>query len=549
MSNPTDIQLAESLTARMIDDEMPVEDHRRLSALLRDDPQRISDYVEQVMVANMLGWQLSGAGGIQTEAAPKQPAPAVAGRIGRWKWAAAIGLAASVIIGVMMVSRTTRSTPTVAALLLETRDVVWADGVDPIYVNEPIVTGRTLELKSGALSLGLTGGAGMVIVGPCQFTLDSATEARLDYGLIVSEVPPGAASIQLNTPTLRLRDIGTQFATVVNRDRSCEIHVFDGRVRVSPTRGGEAVMLEAEQAIVFDAQGQLIERTAAAADRFPAPPSRQRLREVQQLASQLGDDPAAWVRARDTTAPSMVTESIPQYYTLMIAEDFDWLKPGRLTGQRRLLDRQDAASWSFGPGVSIIDVNQPMAAGGVTGRGHVMQLAGRQTREDGLANRFNVQLDEAIDKPIFVAFLARYVGLDSDDFFSLWIDSDRMPGGNKVINVGIKDGRYFLRHTIDQEKYTGAADDQADALFVLRVDPPSGAAPGQAALWINPPADGPGEPDATFALSPKHIPNVMRWLGVRMGSHTEPTDALLIDRLRVGRTYEATVLSEPPLHE
>ncbi|MEM1303244.1 MAG: LamG-like jellyroll fold domain-containing protein [Planctomycetota bacterium] len=91
-------------------------------------------------------------------------------------------------------------------------------------------------LEKGLLHLAFAKGVVAYLEAPAQFTAIDDQTLALAEGRLSANVPPEGVGFTVQTPEADVVDHGTEFSIDVERD-ACEVHVFDGLVRVHP-RGG-----------------------------------------------------------------------------------------------------------------------------------------------------------------------------------------------------------------------------------------------------------------------------------------------------------------------
>ena len=233
----------------------------------------------------------------------------------RWTRAVAAVLALCVIVAVIAVTTLKRqppldSTERGVALLQRTADVEWAAGEEVRLVGAALEPG-TLRLKSGAALVEFYSGARVVVEGPAEFQLFSASEAYLRAGRISAHVPPPARGFTVRTAQFDVVDRGTEFGlAVVNQEAGAattEVHVFAGLVEVQRTASdvreletGKAIRLERDEVVelpsnrsAFLREEQLEERAAAE--------DRARFAQWEIARRELSDDPATVLHEAMTT--------------------------------------------------------------------------------------------------------------------------------------------------------------------------------------------------------------------------------------------------------
>jgi ferric-dicitrate binding protein FerR (iron transport regulator) len=105
-------------------------------------------------------------------------------------------------------------------------------------VGLPLVPGR-FQLRSGIVRVEFSTGAIMVVKGPADFELASASRVRWRHGALRAWVPPAAAGFTVASSTVELVDRGTGFGFRVDPAGNAEVHVFEGHVELHPTLPGQ----------------------------------------------------------------------------------------------------------------------------------------------------------------------------------------------------------------------------------------------------------------------------------------------------------------------
>lgn len=114
------------------------------------------------------------------------------------------------------------------AMLNRVVDARWNQAGENPRLGAPLEPGW-LRLESGLAQVVFYSGARVVIEGPTELELVSASEARCRSGRLVAEVPPQAKGFRVDTPRLSVTDLGTSFGITVTEART-ELHVFKGSV-------------------------------------------------------------------------------------------------------------------------------------------------------------------------------------------------------------------------------------------------------------------------------------------------------------------------------
>jgi hypothetical protein len=148
------------------------------------------------------------------------------------------------------------------AWLVNAQDCRWA-GDGPVG---DMQAGRSLRLEQGLAEICFQCGARVVLQGPADFELLSASSARLKRGKITARVPEPAAGFEILSPQGQVIDLGTEFGMAVSDDGATEVYVFEGKV-AAQAHGSPSVGLTEHQAARM-AEGQVTVQPNRAAGEF-----------------------------------------------------------------------------------------------------------------------------------------------------------------------------------------------------------------------------------------------------------------------------------------
>lgn len=250
----------------------------------------------------------------ETGAAPVKPGRVVSLSTVSW-FAAAAAVALSALVFLLPFQRGDEEAMGRGyAILTRSFDAEW-EGSSP----EPgeVLPAGILKLRKGLAQVEFFGGATLVLEGPGELEIRSATEAYCASGRVRASVPPAARGFVIETPEGRIVDLGTEFGLAVGPDRKQEVHVFDGKVELHDGRGavreilgGKAVTpsgegAAAEEAFVGaeDLDGQL---ALSNDDRFARwrEHSRELRRDPRLLVYYPMDQPGTWQRRLLNESPA-----------------------------------------------------------------------------------------------------------------------------------------------------------------------------------------------------------------------------------------------------
>jgi hypothetical protein len=151
---------------------------------------------------------------------------------------AATILVATLIYGVFgylawdLRSKSSSSGLAAVAFVDETTDVQWSSETRHAPEHSPIRASELLKIDSGLVSLKLVRGTNLLIEGPATWSIDDENSATLYSGKLVARVPTPAIGFTVDTPTLQIVDLGTEFGVVADADGQTQVEVFEGKVDV-----------------------------------------------------------------------------------------------------------------------------------------------------------------------------------------------------------------------------------------------------------------------------------------------------------------------------
>ena len=121
--------------------------------------------------------------------------------------------------------------PKYVASITRTVGCEWGDMPTSVNEGSRLQVGQGLVLNSGTADIDFDDGATTEIRGPCEFRVAGSNAGELTAGRLTAHVPPAAAGFAVNTPAVRVVDLGTEFGVLVENDGdTAEVHVFDGEV-------------------------------------------------------------------------------------------------------------------------------------------------------------------------------------------------------------------------------------------------------------------------------------------------------------------------------
>jgi hypothetical protein len=149
-------------------------------------------------------------------------------RVSTWTgWAMAAALLMSLGVGTWYIAVVYNTTVAVIVASVDAKwDVAPSTGKDGKSLNR-----GELKLRSGLVRIRMHSGAEVVLEGPATLRLDGENVAYLKTGKLAADVPPEAYGFTINTRTIRVVDLGTQFGVDASNPDIPEVHVFKGIVK------------------------------------------------------------------------------------------------------------------------------------------------------------------------------------------------------------------------------------------------------------------------------------------------------------------------------
>jgi len=208
----------------------------RLNTFLADDEAARAFYVSYVDLHAELAWQLrSGLPDVLPMCPPAKPGPAPS----RWGWRrfGLLGVAAAILLAVFTgqdlapppIEAPKLAASTVATLTRIEGILRFDESDSRLSVGTPLAA-RRVFLDQGLAEITFGDGAVLVLEGPAQLELKSASRGFLHSGRAVAQVPPKAVGFVLETARADVLDLGTEFGVSVDGAGDTLVQVFDGVV-------------------------------------------------------------------------------------------------------------------------------------------------------------------------------------------------------------------------------------------------------------------------------------------------------------------------------
>lgn len=220
-------------------DELGLQDRADLMALIDRSPAAQRIYLEYFEMTAML----------EVEArihAEQGKMPVVTGQGGMAKRifrrsvlaAAAIIMLSAIAATLFVVDRSEAGDLSVSA----TAGAQWlVDGVlrDPSDGESLVAKGSSIMVRSGMVELKLATGVTYVVQGPAHVSFSEPERAVLHDGWLWVDSASSDESLEVETPELIVRDIGTRFGVRVRSEGPAEVHLIEGKVEVLARSTGE----------------------------------------------------------------------------------------------------------------------------------------------------------------------------------------------------------------------------------------------------------------------------------------------------------------------
>ncbi len=140
------------------------------------------------------------------------------------------------------------------ALLTRLVDVTWGDNQPAVEAGAALSPGR-FAIKAGHAQVEFFCGATIVLEGPAELELESATLAKVHRGRLRAHVPPAARGFSLEVGELTVVDLGTEFGLSVSPG-GASIQVFEGEVELQRP-ANKTVSLKTGEAVAQNPAGEL----------------------------------------------------------------------------------------------------------------------------------------------------------------------------------------------------------------------------------------------------------------------------------------------------
>ncbi|HRU71706.1 MAG TPA: FecR family protein, partial [Kiritimatiellia bacterium] len=312
-----------ALVGRIIDGDADQTERERFAALLREYPDLITLYREQVDTDVLVGWHLkqsidSSEVCVENEcgrvAPPHRPVnksatvPHAPTHRKSINYRAAIAAAAAVALAGGVLRLTTRglhgNDKSARYTTSKSSAIVCLAQHHAVGLSLPHSLPGIVRLDAGLVVARLPSGVELRLLGPSSLEVCDAMQVRLESGRLLADVPPHAVGFTVQTQELELWDLGTVFGVTVS-DGVSDVFVFQGSVQVNESAGEAVDLCEAGQGVRAVA-GRRPYKVAAD---FPEAAAHYRAVAGRQKALR---DPAAALAASDRIAALWGEHRLPK---------------------------------------------------------------------------------------------------------------------------------------------------------------------------------------------------------------------------------------------
>jgi len=128
--------------------------------------------------------------------------------------------------------------PVPVATLTAVNEAVWYNSDRPVKVNSRLFPGP-LRLTKGYAEITFDEGSVIILEAPAHITLETENKAFLGVGKLTAKVSSYSQGFTINTPTVTMIDLGTEFGVEVKEDGTSDLHTFKGQVVLSTGYSGD----------------------------------------------------------------------------------------------------------------------------------------------------------------------------------------------------------------------------------------------------------------------------------------------------------------------
>lgn len=224
---------------RALDGLLSPEEHDALKADVIRDPALREAYVEQMWLHSALRAERETLVELLEEIPPAEEKI-----VRRWPvaaWAAAAAACVTLGASAWTFGRESLFHRPVATLV-QAENCKWTGSDLPTAINAQLRPGK-LALIEGIATLKFKSGATVTMEAPTTLEILNAMHCRLVEGTVTAEVPEPAHGFAIDTPDIKVVDLGTKFGVTAGSTGNSQVRVFQGEVEIGGLKGGEVKRL------------------------------------------------------------------------------------------------------------------------------------------------------------------------------------------------------------------------------------------------------------------------------------------------------------------
>jgi len=243
----------------VLERQAAAEDRAEFLALLKAHPEFLPIYREQMRVHALLQCASESAGHEEARDPRPRKEPAL---VARWRpglpvrWSAAALLCAA-LAGLWLLRSSAE--PAGLATVRSCRHGQWADGSE-IKVGAALKAG-VCQWQSGLVELVTKDETVLLVEAPATLEMVNTLYARLIAGNVVVRMPKGRSGFVVETPGMKVFDLGTEFGVSTLPGGEARVQVFDGKVRAEASWTAVRKEVAAGETVRATAEGGLIAET------------------------------------------------------------------------------------------------------------------------------------------------------------------------------------------------------------------------------------------------------------------------------------------------
>ncbi|MEQ8838772.1 MAG: FecR family protein, partial [Lacipirellulaceae bacterium] len=249
------------LLQRIVDDEVSSVDLKRLEAILLDDGAKQGEFVDYLLMHDLLDEWLGPEGLIgavdmlsSDETLPHSPSVVSAGALAL-ETKAERRFSANLVWGLAIALLVAMGTWAYWPIRHQPNRFAKASSDEKHTQNEAIAVARLASgyqvqfsqdkqpegdsfrageyrLERGAAGVIFDNGTKLVVESPAEFTIVNSMSVVLHQGKVRAHVPDAAKGFTISTPDFEVEDLGTEFGVSVLDDKTADVRVFSGKVRL-----------------------------------------------------------------------------------------------------------------------------------------------------------------------------------------------------------------------------------------------------------------------------------------------------------------------------